>query len=346
MFSFESSDDNLQPLCDFTLPCNSSTFAIKYLSHQWTDHFLRKELADINISISPWDVEADRENSVSRVVKSSHKSNVSFPGLSSHAENVKKQILCIQQNGRKLILLENTSFSGIPYSDYFVVNMKWMVETIEDYSQPLCRVQIHVDIVFMKSTWLRGTIESNTKAELRTVCELWRVSAENACSLEEDDRTIVWTKDTDTTLCDLFNTLDIPSNSNSDAKIMHHSGDTDKNIICENVSDRLNNDDSQQILSMSTLTRVSSRVSSNSGATGTEDEDDEAMYFDCIDLSAMEEAGMDRVSPSGSYYSPVDRQEPPIYSIGSGSSYKEIAINAVDMIFILIEFFFWKVLLA
>jgi hypothetical protein len=38
-----------------------------------------------------------------------------------------------------------------------------------------CSVKIMLDIVFHKHTWLQGTIEANTKAELLDVYELWQV---------------------------------------------------------------------------------------------------------------------------------------------------------------------------
>lgn len=37
---------------------------------------------------------------------------------------------------------------------------------------------MHLDFEFLKSTWLQGTIESNTKAELIEVYELWLQSAQ------------------------------------------------------------------------------------------------------------------------------------------------------------------------
>ena len=77
---------------------------------------------------------------------------------------------------------EVNSFRGIPYADYFNVNTEWKVvaktrtkegersesqqESKSDPENESVHVTILLDFTFHKSTWLRGTIESNTKAEL------------------------------------------------------------------------------------------------------------------------------------------------------------------------------------
>ena len=62
------------------------------------------------------------------------------------------------------------NFKGIPYSDYFSVVVEWFVLDVDnshtggggsDSSE--CEVKILLSFDFHKSTWLRGTIESNTK---------------------------------------------------------------------------------------------------------------------------------------------------------------------------------------
>lgn len=81
----------------------------------------------------------------------------------------------------KMELKESNSFRGIPYADYFNVNTEWTVTSIKNgrtNEQPQCKVVVILDVVFQKSTWLQGTIESNTKAELLGVYDLWLETAE------------------------------------------------------------------------------------------------------------------------------------------------------------------------
>jgi hypothetical protein len=84
---------------------------------------------------------------------------------------------------RKMIIKESNSFRGIPYADYFNVNTEWIITSVQNSAadekdRSMCHVSIHLDFTFHKSTWLQGTIESNTKAELIGVFELWRSAAE------------------------------------------------------------------------------------------------------------------------------------------------------------------------
>lgn len=76
-----------------------------------------------------------------------------------------------------LSIKETNSFRGIPYADYFTVNTEWIVVSSSKETTE-CTVIILVDFEFMKSTWLQGTIESSTRAELLTVYELWYGTAE------------------------------------------------------------------------------------------------------------------------------------------------------------------------
>lgn len=76
----------------------------------------------------------------------------------------------------KLLLKEVTSLQGIPYADYFNVVTDWTIissPSKQPGSSPACKVAISLEVKFLKSTWLQGTIESNTKAELVGVYELW-----------------------------------------------------------------------------------------------------------------------------------------------------------------------------
>lgn len=300
-------------LYDFVLDMHPALFATRFMCKRWTEHFLLNELQDIDVSISDWSIEPEHENAVSRIVKSSHRSNISFPGLSSHAENKKKQVFCVQQNGRRLLLLENTSFSGIPYSDYFVVNMKWVVEAhtdnLVDLTPPSSRVRIFVDVLFMKSTWLKGTIESNTKAELLTVCEQWKSAVEKDWS-RDPDNSISLPAD-DGALSDLLSP--VHKNSGSVTAVSYES---------EIIS---------KVLPMPTLSRTSSRTSS-----GFED-DDESLYFDCVTEGLLADG-------TPAFSSDIDRvhQSPMESTNHSDMSYRSIVIGIVDTAFIFLEYFIWQ----
>lgn len=100
--------------------------------------------------------------------------------------------------GYKIVIKETNSFRGIPYADYFNVNTEWVVVALPPASTqaasnttPLpsssraagsasCKATVFLDFQFHKSTWLQGTIESNTKAELIEVYELWVESAQES----------------------------------------------------------------------------------------------------------------------------------------------------------------------
>lgn len=114
----------------------------------------------------------------------------------------------------KVSIKETNSFRGIPYADYFNVNTEWIVVAVPP-SESACntinntltgassdhsnhsinhnkrgtvKVIIYLDFLFHKSTWLQGTIESNTKAELIGVYELWLESAHETLRRSMDRR--------------------------------------------------------------------------------------------------------------------------------------------------------------
>ena len=86
--------------------------------------------------------------------------------------------------GFKLVMKEVNSFRGIPYSDYFSVVTEWVVVALPPASTtaaaPTCKATVYLDFEFHKYTWLQGTIDSNTKAELIEVYELWLESAQES----------------------------------------------------------------------------------------------------------------------------------------------------------------------
>jgi hypothetical protein len=185
-------------IAEFALPINIPTFCNLFLySDEWYENFLSKSLQDINISISTWN-ENETDQSKVREVKSHHPSKVSFPGLPSHAESLKIQKLILHSNGRSLDLIETNKFNGIPMCDYFRVDTVWKVEEMGSIPATVAaaipapgsvvsqqqsgeeisiRIRISCEVVFFQSTWLKGTIESNTKSELLSVFTLWKDAA-------------------------------------------------------------------------------------------------------------------------------------------------------------------------
>ena len=123
-------------------------------------------------------------------------------------------------NGHRVIIRETNSFRGIPYADYFNVNTEWVVTStvptpstgnanipmaplnspiaasvtrgmgLSNSNTSSCTAVIYLDFQFHKSTWLQGTIESNTTAELIGVYALWLESAQDTLrrSLDRPDR--------------------------------------------------------------------------------------------------------------------------------------------------------------
>ena len=184
-------------LKEFILQCDIDTFLKSFwLDNAWYERFLVQKLEDINVHVGEWTT-AQEAVGFMRNVRSSHPSKLSFPGLPSHAESLKTHIYQLIDNGNYLTvsIKESNTFRGIPYSDYFGVNTEWVVISQNRASSMTsstgrldgegceCSVKIMLDIVFHKSTWLQGTIEANTKAELLDVYELWQSSAEEHLSL-------------------------------------------------------------------------------------------------------------------------------------------------------------------
>jgi len=98
----------------------------------------------------------------------------------------------------KAVIKETNSFRGIPYCDYFSVNIEWVVTSLnvpkaealpsDDLAnkskqtniikgEQKCNICIYLSFTFHKYTWLQGTIESNTKSEMLSIYELWLDSA-------------------------------------------------------------------------------------------------------------------------------------------------------------------------
>ncbi|RYH07631.1 DUF4782 domain-containing protein, partial [archaeon] len=76
-----------------------------------------------------------------------------------------------QENHHKVIIKELNVFNGIPYADYFTVSTEWTILSPPPHTE--IQAWVYLEVKFHKSTWLQGTIESNTKAELLQVMEKW-----------------------------------------------------------------------------------------------------------------------------------------------------------------------------
>lgn len=127
-------------------------------------------------------------------------------GLPSHAESAKFQKISFESKG-ELTILESNTFKGIPMADYFRVDTLWCVKQVAGGAaavdvvvtgevRPLTphsdkrTFHMHTliiytltttytlaQVVFLYSTWLKGSIESNTYSELDDVFASWRDAA-------------------------------------------------------------------------------------------------------------------------------------------------------------------------
>ena len=182
-------------LADFVLPISSGKFLeLFWIENAWYKSFLVDKLLDLEVGLSDWQNEKGSEGTKhSRTVKSLHPSQVSFPGLPSHAESHKVQTYEVVDgtaDNISIVITESDNIKGIPYADYFSVHTEWKVipkfknannistDNITGLAVSCsCHVLIQLTFKFHKSTWLQGTIESNSRAELLRVYELWLQAA-------------------------------------------------------------------------------------------------------------------------------------------------------------------------
>lgn len=232
-------------------------------------------------------------------------------------------------NFRTLTIKETNAFRGIPYADYFTVNTEWVVTSSSNGSRE-CAVKIFLDFNFMKSTWLQGTIESNTRAELLTVYELWYVSAEehliNGSFSEEAS----------------VNLDPLPASKNYGSKDIE-AGD---NLRDENA----NIHHSSARAALHAASADTSDTRSNYGS------DDEMQFYDCEDSREEYRDDSDfrterhRLLPptsSGRGTNTPDRlrmqYSESTHNSEEPSSVKDMAVTVVETAFVLAEFSYWKV---
>lgn len=183
---------------EFAIETDLETFyKLFWLNENWYRDFLVNQLEDLQVEIGEWQkLDSNSGNEVSlhmsRKIKSMHPSKVSFPGVPSHAESYKSQELIWTarfKSNSKLVIKELNNFENIPYSDYFNVGTEWIITEHtnlgkddkdskgERIALTKCSVSISVSINFHKSTWLRGTIESNTHSEVLAIFGMWHDQA-------------------------------------------------------------------------------------------------------------------------------------------------------------------------
>jgi len=168
-------------VANFLLPISLQRFVqLLWRDKAWYEAFLTDSLEDINVTVGDWtgDIGEDGEPVGKRIrhIKSHHPSKISFPGLPAHAESMKTQTMeFFMHTTDKLFIKEVNSFRGIPYADYFTVNIDWCCSAVEANADPMggVHIEISVGFEFHMSTWLQYTIEANTIAELRDIYQMW-----------------------------------------------------------------------------------------------------------------------------------------------------------------------------
>jgi VAD1 Analog of StAR-related lipid transfer domain len=376
-------------LKEFVLQCSIDTFVKSFwLDINWYERFLSEKLLDISINVGDWTLSSEKPfTAYIRNVKSYHPSKISFPGLPSHAEvrdslisctvetdslvvssyskylppifssssysqSHKKQTYNITQNGNSVTLSikETNSFRGIPYADYFTVNTEWIVVSSNQETRE-CTVKILLDFEFMKSTWLQGTIESNTRAELLTVYELWYGTAEEYLLSENIPDIVISNLNPFT-----------PFLAISPRGGHHGTKDLESGNFEEMTADcgcRPTNTRG----SLSVVTAPASRSKDTEDSRSNCGSDDEMQFFDCEDERVWtddkddDEYHRDTFSERELLLSPATRSRKAStpeklrlqYSQsaqstgGEASSVKDLAVTVVETAFVLAEFSFWKV---
>jgi hypothetical protein len=79
---------------------------------------------------------------------------------------------CRRHGPGDFVLQSSQVMNDIPYGDYFRVQFRWDVTAARgDVNH--CRLRVGVEVVFLKSTFLKGTIESNTFSETSDSVKDW-----------------------------------------------------------------------------------------------------------------------------------------------------------------------------
>ena len=167
-----------------------------------------------------------------------------------------------------------------------------------------CIISITLQVIFHKSTWLQGTIESNTKAELIGIFELWSNKAKNH----------IYRLSTNNTKQELA-ALGIGSHSdnNLDIKPISNNKINSFNIGDKNEIKMYQNDDSYA-------------------------SDEELLFYDCEEGSKISK----NISMKDHINQYIDDDNDQLLQ-KSPTSTRDIAITIVETIFVLFEFTIWRV---
>lgn len=262
-----------------------------------------------------------------------------------------------RETDSNLIIRETNTFRGIPYADYFSVDTEWHVRCRKQGQGFECDIDIYLEVVFFKSTWLQGTIESNTRAELITVYEKWQecakqhlksrqvsqIQTQNVNIINDNQQTNESAAD------DVESQRSVPSSRQSYSNLHHNQGEE---FISINEDESLGNLISY--VSAGDIARPSMARSTASLHSSTQNDDnlsdEELLFYDC-------EEGIDRAFSSKMSRNRRDAPTPQelhdlyskvkingIASLGDDDqSSRAIAVNVVETIIVLAQFSYWKV---
>ena len=338
--------------------------------------------------IAAGDVES---NEICRKISSDHPSKVSFPGLPTHAHSMKTQTIQVYDEEKKMIIKEVNNFEGIPYADYFSVIVHWYVFEIDNSESFYCDVKIMLGFQFHKSTWLAGTIESNTRAELKGVYEMWLEEATkqiNQLNHNGLDSTLSVSPNKENLISSRENSSHGIRNRTQSASSMQYSNS--HGIYTHSSSSSAMNSPSQREGKKTPLSRVqmidskdfNDIESGNVNNLETNDDDDDLEFFDCEEDSSLfgsaSSAALQFQSTSsmGSFMGDKFQRHQRHHSFDQfsvipheleiedervsflrnsdlsyrgnfppppSSSSRDMAVNLVEIVFVLLEFAYWKV---
>lgn len=272
------------------------------------------------------------------------------------------------EKGSKYTVKEINTFRGIPYSDYFSVNTEFSITrsfaapASKENATPSTAIAIYLDFTFFKSTWLQGTIESNTKAELIGVYELWREFANATLRLALDRKKANALALSSDNLLDLHNEEKLSVSSNSRSRSLdtsQHSVYSDDEMFydCEEGSA-----DRQTVKARSNRNSIIALSGSSMDGSGSG-------YYKFSPSNGNLQTSI--ITPSGSRSTFNVPHTPPelhaLYgahslsgsshgyptaggAVGGGGDFAEqptnardLAVNIVEGLFVLAEFSYWKV---
>lgn len=150
-----------------------------------------------------------------------------------------------------------------------------------------------LDIVFHKSTWLQGTIEANTKAELLDVYELWQSSAEEHLSnILSRGSDVVGDVVIDSTVT--MDKVDIELGSSSRLQLQQHLHDTGDSsssaVFLAESSHTVTSPVITRVTSRSSMSSMAGKTKSSRGARTSRDKDSRS---DCDSRAGTSTYGSD-----------------------------------------------------